>query len=91
MKPSRVSYYRSHLFGVSELGFVPSRSLKKTNTWMQPQSSHFEKTENMSVMLTTYYLGQSNSSGLPKYFWRYGMWNYSAFLMNFSDSHSKSR
>lgn len=38
---------------------------------MQPQMTHFEDTEQISVMLTTYYLGQSNSSGHPKYYWRY--------------------
>lgn len=33
--------------------------------------THFESTESIAVMLTTYYLGQSTSSGQSKYFWRY--------------------
>jgi len=54
-----------------ELGFVACRNLTKQRTWMQPQMTLFENTESIYIMLTTYYLGSSNSSGQAKHYWRY--------------------
>ncbi|CAD5222272.1 unnamed protein product [Bursaphelenchus xylophilus] len=54
-----------------ELGYVNTHNVPSQRSWMAPQATHVETTNNVRVTATTFYLGQNSINGQIKHCWRY--------------------
>ncbi|CAD5216841.1 unnamed protein product [Bursaphelenchus okinawaensis] len=54
-----------------ELGYVNTHDIPSQRSWMAPQATHVETTNNVRVTATTFYLGQNATNGQIKHCWRY--------------------